>query len=121
MKVRLIHAFLGVGAVLLAGCAQDRTITRGLKGAPQLRTTLVQAIPLGSDLASAVAFMERNQFRCLDQRNAAWGDRQGLDYVHCDKEVDAGWPILRRWQVALVHVGSGQVQEVLVSTGLVGP
>ena len=60
MKVRLIHAFLGVGAVLLAGCAQDRTITRGLKGAPQLRTTLVQAIPLGSDLASGQVWSDNH-------------------------------------------------------------
>lgn len=75
MTRRRIHMLLGVGALLLAGCAQDRTVTRGLKDAAQLRATLVQAIPLGSNVTSAVAFMERNQFRCLEQRNAAWGDR----------------------------------------------
>jgi hypothetical protein len=121
MTSRLIDTFLVMSAFLFVACAQDKTITRGLKDAPQLRTALVGAIPAESDIASAVAFMERNHFRCLEQRNAAWDDRRGLDYTYCDKEVDAGWPILRRWQVALVHVGSGQVQEVLVSTGLVGP
>ncbi len=121
MTRRLIHNFLAVAALLVAGCTQDRTITRGLKEAPQLHAALVEAIPSGSSVASAVAFMERNHFRCLEQRSAAWGDRQKLDYVYCDKEVNAGWPILRRWQVALVHAGRGQIQEVLVSTGLVGP
>src|SRR6266704_3452579 len=118
---RLIETSLVIGALLLAACAQDNTITRGIKDSAQLRTALVKAIPVGKDVASAVAFMEQNRFRCLEQRNAAWGDRQGLDYVYCDKEVDAGWPILRRWQVALIHGGRGQVQDVLVSTGLVGP
>jgi hypothetical protein len=121
MTGRLVHSFLGVGALLAAGCAQDTTVTRGLKEAPQLQATLLAAIPPGTQVPSAVAFMERNNFRCLDQHNALWGDRQKLDYVYCDKEVDAAWPIVRRWQVALVHAGSERVQEVLVSTGLVGP
>ena len=121
MTRRLIHSFLAIGALVVAGCVQDRTVTRGLKQAPQLQARLVEAIPPGSSVPSAVAFMERNKFRCLEQRSAAWGDRQKLDYVYCDKEVDAGWPILRRWQVALVRTGTDRVQEVLVSTGLVGP
>src|SRR5260370_41369538 len=117
MTRRRLHTFLGVGALLLAGCAQDRTVTRGLKDAPQLRATLVEAIPRGSNVASAVAFIQRNQFRCLEQRNAAWGDRQGPDYIYYDKEVDDGWPILRRCQDQLVHAGSVTVQEALYSTG----
>ncbi len=121
MACRLIQTLLVVGALLLVACTQDKTVTRGLKDAPQLRGALVGAIPTGSDLASAVTFMERNQFRCLSQLNAAWGERQGLDYMYCDKEVDVGWPIVRRWQVAIVHDGRSRVQEVLVSTGLVGP
>jgi hypothetical protein len=117
MTRRLVHSLLAVGALLAAGCAQDRTVTRGLKEAPQLQAMLVKAIPPGTNVPSAVAFMERNNFRCLDQRNAGWVDRQGLDYVYCDKEVSAGWPISRRWQVALVHAGSDRIREVLVSTG----
>src|SRR5260370_34160456 len=108
MTRRRLHTFLGVGALLLAGCAQDRTVTRGLKDAPQLRATLVEAIPPGSNVASAVAFMQRNQFRCLEQRNAAWGARQGPDYIYCDKAVDGGWPTLRLWQAAALQPGSGQ-------------
>jgi hypothetical protein len=56
MTGRLIHTFVGVGVLLAAGCAQDKTITRGLKEAPQLHAALVEAIPLGSSVASAVAF-----------------------------------------------------------------
>ena len=121
MACRLIQTLLVVGALLLVACTQDKMVTRGLKDAPQLRGALVEAIPTGSDLASAVTFMERNQFRCLSQLNAAWGERQGLDYMYCDKEVDVGRPIVRRWQVAIVHDRRSRVQEVLVSTGLVGP
>jgi hypothetical protein len=119
--LRLIQTLTMGCVVLLAACTRDRTVTRDLKEAAQLHAVLAREIATGSDVRAGVAFLERNQFRCLDQISAPWGERQGLSYMYCDKEVGAGWPMLRRWQVALVHGGRGQVQEILVSTGLVGP
>src|SRR5688572_18249164 len=64
MGCRLIETVLVAGTLLLVACTQDTTVTRGLKDAPKLQAALVEAIPVGSDLTSAVAFMERNLFRC---------------------------------------------------------
>jgi hypothetical protein len=62
--------------------------------------------------------METEGFQCRREANARFLDRDGLDYVYCDRYE--GGIVKRRWQVAAVY-REGKVVEVLASTGLVGP
>jgi hypothetical protein len=85
-------------------------------------TTAIQAhLPPGTPIADAQRFMEREGFRCTPTANGEWGERKGLDYLHCDRTDGTGsmW-VTRRWQIAVVHA-DGKVTEVLANTGLTGP
>ena len=101
-----------------ASCTSSRAGTRGIEEPPQMVAAVLGRIPLGTPVEEAQGFMEREGFRCSRIANAAFGERNGLDYVYCDRTE--GTVVSRRWQVALVY-RDGLVVEVLASTGLVGP
>ncbi|MBY0459791.1 MAG: hypothetical protein K2V38_20925 [Gemmataceae bacterium] len=87
---------------------------------PKMAETVRERVPLGTPVDEAQAFMAREGFKCQRQTNAPFGDRDGLDYVYCDRAESKGWLVSRRWQIALVH-RDGKVTEILAATGLVGP
>ena len=121
MKTSILVLCLTFSAVVPMSCRRsDTSITRGLERTEQLHSALLQVIPPGTNLASATEFMQKNEFRCSKQSNGNWNDRKNLDFTYCDKNADSRWPVSRRWQVALVD-SKGTVQEILVSTGLIGP
>ena len=80
--------------------------------------TVQGQVPPGTPVDEALRFMEREGFKCSRTVNGSFGERNGLDYLYCDRSE--GGIVQRRWQAAIVH-RDGKVAEVLARTGLVGP
>lgn len=81
-------------------------------------------IPLGTTATNAELTMKQNGFEC-SVRNDGFIDaskvvNKGVFFIYCDKSQSAGWPVVRRYQVALV-LADDKVTEIDLSTGLVGP
>jgi hypothetical protein len=95
-----------------------------LKEPAAMKSALVRLVPPGTSVAKARAAMEHEGFTVTEKRNARFAEqgklRESIDYLYCDRTESAGFPIERRWQVALVNDGT-QVTDILVSTGLTGP
>lgn len=109
--------------VLVLGCARDKQSVRATAGIEEplvMKSTIAENVPKGTPLTDAQHFMEREGFKCSVTRNGSYSDRDGIDYIYCDRHdrVDA-W-VSRRWQIALVLEGDAVV-DVFVSHGLIGP
>ena len=100
------------------GCGSSHSVTRGVQEPRRMIAAILGQIPVGTSVADAERFMRPEGFKCSETTNGEFLDRQGLDYLYCDRS-DSGI-VQRRWQVAIVH-RDGKVSEVLASTGLVGP
>jgi hypothetical protein len=98
----------------------DRTITRNINDAPEMRNTIMNAVPIGSQIAAAQVFMMKNDFSCRLETNATFGNQSGIDFLYCDKQAGVDRVVGRRWQVALLEK-DGKVLDVLVTTGFLGP
>jgi hypothetical protein len=105
--------------VIVAGCTGTRSVTRGIEEPPRMVEAILGRVPVGTPVDDAQRFMEREGFTCTRTADGKFLDREGLDYVYCDRSEGEG-VVQRRWQVAIVH-RDGKVAEVLASTGLVGP
>ena len=105
--------------LVAAGCTGTRSVTRGIEEPPRMVEAVIGQIPVGTPVADAQRFMEREGFGCSRSTNAEFLDHKGLDYIYCDRS-EGGGIVQRRWQVAVVH-RDGKVTEVIASTGLVGP
>jgi len=119
--VRLLSAVLFIPLTCLF-CAraehpsrQNEAALLGYKHAEILRL-----VPLGTPIPEAKARMESTNYVCSQQINQAWSTRSHLNYLWCNRSESTGWPVKRRWQVALVDENQ-KVSEVLISTGLIGP
>ena len=88
-----------------------------------MKTALLQIVPSGTPLVQARNVMEREGFTVAAKQNAAFSEQgrlhQNIDYLYCDRSESAGFPVERRWQVALVHDGT-QLTDILVSMGSTG-
>ena len=106
--------------LIAAGCGQH-PVTRGIS-----EPSRMVEIVLGRVVRSEPRSRRRSRssrprgLRALEHKNGAFGDRRGIDYLYCDRTESVGFPVTRRWQIAIVH-RDGKVTEVLASTGLVGP
>ncbi len=96
-----------------------RPVTRGIEDPARMIEAVLKQAPVGTPVADAKKFMEREGFHCKPMTNQPFGDRTGLDYIDCER-IEGGTAVQRRSQVAVVH-RDGKVVEVLASTGLVGP
>jgi len=112
MKILALAAILAVG-----GCAHDEKLSdQPAKAAAQIRVW----VPVGTSQTDAEHIMQHHHFTCSVMTNSSFGDLKAADFLYCSQSASAGWPVQRRWQVALVLTNS-QVSDVRVSTGLVGP
>ena len=114
MRVALTGVVLGA----VAGCAGPQSVTHGIEKPPRMVDAVLGQAPVGSPIDNAQRFMEREGFKCSRITNEAFLDREGIDYIYCDRSDGAGF-VHRKWKVAVVH-RDGKVVEVLASTGLVG-
>lgn len=112
MKILALATILAV-----SGCVHDERLPdEPAKAAAQVRVW----VPVGTSQTDAQRIMERHHFTCSAMTNSSFGDLKTADFLYCNKSASAGWPVQRRWQVALVLTNS-QVSDIRVSTGLVGP
>ena len=104
--------------------AWTRGPTTGLKDAPAMTQAVLAHVPIGTDVEHATKFMEHEGFECSVFTNQGFtgvlgGDREGLDFVYCERTDNAGFLEVRIWGVALVFA-DGKVTEVLARTGTYG-
>jgi hypothetical protein len=116
-----------MGLLMILGCLSPvtrREPARTFANCDELKAYLDLRVAKGSTLAEVKAFMEGEGFTCSFQRDETFvmqgGIRAHIDFLYCDRTEPAGWPIERRWQVAVV-IKNGVVTEILVSGGLTGP
>ncbi len=87
-----------------------------------VKNSILNIIPIGSDINAAKIIMEKNGFKCSIQKDSSFTDGEKvyehIDFLYCD--IEKGFLIGRRWQVAIVFK-KNSVTEILVSTGLTGP
>jgi hypothetical protein len=94
--------------------------TRGIVNEADMIRILSTRLPAGTRLETARAFIEGEGFKCSLKTNGRFGDREGIDYLYCDRSEASGmFLVSRRWQVAII-IRDENVVEVDVSTGLVG-
>ena len=111
-------------AVLLTGCS-SKPAGMTLSDEPIIAKQQIQnLIPLGTTATNAELMMKQNGFRCsvrsgdfIDESNVV---NKGGFFIYCNKSQSAGWPVLLRYQVALV-LTDDKVTKIYLSTGLVGP
>lgn len=118
-------------APLFSGCAGWRTF--GITDRAVMREFLLEAVPIGTNVKDAQAFMVREGFSCTIERNSSFSERndddpergphrtlEGIDYLYCDRTELAHFLIDRRWQIAFVLNGE-TVSDLIVNVGLIGP
>ena len=84
----------------------------------RMKRIILEAVPLGSDLAKAERFMKDQGFTCQKERNADFNERKGLDYLYCDRTE--GSIVRTDWRIAIVD-RNGKVSEVIAQRFLTGP
>lgn len=109
-------------SMLIAGCGQSRVKIK-LSGNPvQTKQEILKAVPLQTLISDAMRTMEKAGFQCGMHKNSDFSEgkklHKNIDYLYCDKSQKR--LVSRRWQVAIV-ARTNKVQDVYVSTGLIGP
>jgi hypothetical protein len=104
--------------VLAVGGCGPASVTRDVEDPPRMVEVILGRIPVGTPLSEAERFMTSEGFACRHTADGAFLDRRGLSYLSCDRST--GVVVQRRWQVA-IGARDGKVDEVLASTGLIGP
>ena len=116
-----IFIFLVVLTAVI-GCRANRMSSIDLTGGPEhVKKIIARIIPPGSSAARAKTEMEKNGFACELMKNSSFSENgkmiKNIDFIYCSRE--AGFPVARRWQVAIVHK-KNMVRGIYVSTGLTG-
>jgi len=95
-------------------------VTDGLDDPVAMQALLLKSIPPGTSIKEAWTFMEREGFKCTDEKSQHWGDANHVqDYLYCDRlDGSITNPMKRRWQIALIE---GHVQTIDARSSLVGP
>jgi hypothetical protein len=102
------------------GARVETESTRGIANEADMIRILGSRLPAGTPLETARAFMKEEGFECSLKTKGRFGDREGIDYLYCDRSEASGmFLVSRRWQVAII-VRDEKVVEIDASTGLVG-
>ena len=119
----IILSGIVIALILIRGMTNPK-VTGRLTDQVAMKEAVLHAVPSGSTITSAEQFMVREGFQCLRTTNADFAEQDRvyhhIDYVSCDRTDSAGFPVTRRWQIALVYENE-HISDVLVSTGLIGP
>jgi hypothetical protein len=119
----MILSGIVIALVLIRGMTNPK-LTARLTDQVAMKEAMLHAVPSGSTIVFAEQFMTREGFQCLRTTNADFAEQDRvyhqIDYVSCDRTDSAGFPVTRRWQIALVYENE-HISDVLVSTGLIGP
>jgi hypothetical protein len=111
-----------IGLILLAAACRHRVldIPRGAGDENLMQTAVVRGIGIGAPIEEARYKMQRSGFQCVPKKNAAWGNRTGIDYLYCERRETSGVPVKQLWRIALVEQ-DGAVTEVLVASSPIAP
>ena len=82
----------------------------------EMRTALLEQIPIGTSIGDARAFMERSGFAC----EFTSGPDGESTWLSCNRHAASIWPVSVRWDVKL-KCQQQRVSEILVNSGLAGP
>jgi len=123
-------------AFLAIGCAHASQLTRSIDDPMVMRATLEDRIPVGTPIAEAQQFMEKEGFECRDHVNGtfverrSWRDKEPrherIVFIECSRAqklgagADGGRPVNSKWDVALVNDGK-VVTAILLSHYNDGP
>src|SRR5678815_5333574 len=107
-----------LAGLLLAGC--HKTLAERTTQPAEMRTAVLVLAPLGTPMAEAARRLALEGFRCGAVQRGTFGAADTLLYAYCDAYASAGWPVSRRWQLALVD-SAGHLRDVRAKTGLIGP
>lgn len=115
-----------IAALALAGCAAPRL---ELSGSNAHNVDALEAyVPVGMDTDRVLDRMSDAGFTCkvgrcmpgrLSADAAAAGEGAPIDFVWCEKQIDA--PVARRWQVMLLLDGRDRVAGHGVTTETLEP
>ena len=95
------------------------TVTRQPAGTDEMTAAILTVTPIGTQIDAARSFMERERFKCTDMLNQTIGNREGVDYLSCERIEINGW-VSRHWRVAITF-RDGKVTGVESSTYLLAP
>jgi hypothetical protein len=121
-KVEAVLTILFVSGlwVVVCSCAHN-THDEKLSDKPEEAAAQIRGwVPFGTSQVEAQRIMEQHNFSFSILTNSTFGDVRKSDFIYCDRRESAGWPVVRRWQVAL-FLTNGDVAGEQVSTGLIGP
>lgn len=124
-------------AFFAIGCAHAAQLTRSIDDPMIMKATLEERIPVGTPIAEAQQFMEKEGFECREHLNGTFVERRSLRdkeprherlmFVECSRaqrfntgESDGRRPQSSKWDVALVNDGK-VVTTILVSHYNDGP
>jgi len=114
-RSRAVKIFTLVAVHAVSGCTHDEALSdQPTQAAAQIRAW----IPVGTSQTDAQRIIEQHRFTSSLKTNCSFGNLKAADFLYCD--YSTGWPVSRRWQVALV-VSGGKISDVQVATGLSGP
>lgn len=138
-----LHLAVFLLLLLVAAACAPRDPTHSLHSATEMRTVLLQYLPLGASVAQAQNRMEQASFLCRQQPHATWTpwelgmpglpvsqrghfsapltERRNVSFLSCWR-TDGGRlaVVQRQWAVAVVYA-DGRVTDVLVNADGVGP
>jgi len=118
MRLDVVGTFL---VVAILDCHHGPRIASNLRTPEEVKLAVLREVPIGMATAEAKSVMLRNRFTCGEVVDQPWGEGAWKgNYLYCDRYDPAGFPVKRRWQVALI-TQSGRISEVRVAGGLVGP
>ena len=107
--------------IVLTSCSESVSVPEPFShDEATARLELLKLAPVGSDVRLALPALQARGFKCSWSRQAEFYSVVGRhDYLYCDFE-DAGFPVTRRWQLALIH-RSFVVTDARFGIGLTGP
>jgi len=122
-RMGIILSGIVIALILIRGMTNPK-LTARLTDQVAMKEAVLHAVPSGSTIVSAEQFMTREGFQCLRTTNADFAEQDRvyhhIDYVSCERTDSAGFPVTRRWQIALVYENE-HISDVRVATGLIGP
>jgi hypothetical protein len=81
---------------------------------PNRMTAIIhEHLPPGTPIDDAQKFMESEGFKCSRSNNGRFLDREGIDYLYCDRHDGGNCDfVTRRWQIAIVHQNEKVVEII---------
>ena len=127
-----MHIGINAILILLISCFAGQRSATGIRtqnNLQKMKASVLEKIPIGSDLQSAEKVMQDSGFDCKIKRQSSFVEyldpatekvHEREDFLWCHKSKRIAPLTLRRWQVIIV-LNDDIVSEVYISSGIVAP